>query len=338
MSGSEQHNRVALVSADDLDIIRGTVNRNLLEIDFRERQTLLEEAQEVLRRVAQNTEPAAMVERVCDHPAQIIALQKQITDLQTEQVLPPQCDHSTFEQQLQTLMQELEEARRIPRMAGTDEDIQQELDAMTWDARQSTDEVRALRTQLANALSSSAQAAQTPPQQPEDRGQKFPNSPDISTSYRARLRGCIAHLRIVKQCKPARSPDEQSKMRYAFNRLRGVALGQILPHVQQDGEIGLEDLPAFQQLLEAAFGDPDRVATTERTMQEIKQKTREFSLYYAEFQVITVDLDWNPLALRNAIRMALSEGMKDFFMYSDMPEELPAFVTVCQQQDNPIRQ
>jgi len=61
MSGSKQHDRVALVSADDQDIIGGIVHRNLQEIDFGQRQTLLEEAQEVLRRVAQYTEPAAVV-------------------------------------------------------------------------------------------------------------------------------------------------------------------------------------------------------------------------------------------------------------------------------------
>jgi hypothetical protein len=127
-------------------------------------------------------------------------------------------------------------------------------------------------------------------------------------------------------------------MRYAFNRLRGIALGQILPHIQEDGTIGLGDLPAFIQLLEAAFGDPDRVATTERKIPEIKQKNREFSQYYSEFQVIAANLDWNPSALRNALRMGLSEEMKDSFTYSDMPEELPAFVTVCHKRDKQIRQ
>ena len=69
---------------------------------------------------------------------------------------------------------------------------------------------------------------------------------------------------------PSRFPDEQAKMRYSFNRLSGLALTQILPHVRDNGDIGLEDLPAFIQLLEAAFGDPDRVATTEWNMKEIK--------------------------------------------------------------------
>jgi len=49
MSGSEQHHRVALVSTDDQAIISGIVHRNLLEIDFGQRQTMLDEALEVLR-------------------------------------------------------------------------------------------------------------------------------------------------------------------------------------------------------------------------------------------------------------------------------------------------
>jgi len=34
--------------------------------------------------------------------------------------------------------------------------------------------------------------------------------------------------------------------------------------------------------------------------------------------------------------MGLSEEMKDSFTLSDMPEELPAFVMVCQKQDTQI--
>jgi hypothetical protein len=127
-------------------------------------------------------------------------------------------------------------------------------------------------------------------------------------------------------------------MRYAFNRFSGLALHQILPYVRENGELDLADLPAFIQLLAAAFGDPDRVATAERNMKEIKQKNGEFSQYYAEFQVIAADLDWNPSALRNALRAGLSEEMKDLFLHTDMPDELPAFVAMCQTRDNQIRQ
>ena len=125
-------------------------------------------------------------------------------------------------------------------------------------------------------------------------------------------------------------------MQYSFTRLRGVFLGQIVPHIWEDGEIGLEDLPALIQLLEAAFGDPDQVATMERKVQKIKQKNREFSQYYAEFQVIAANHEWNPSALRNTLRMGLLEELMDSFIYSNMPKELPVFVTVCQKSDNQI--
>jgi hypothetical protein len=138
--------------------------------------------------------------------------------------------------------------------------------------------------------------------------------------------------------KPNNFPDEQAKMRYACNHLSGLALCQILLHVLENREIDLGDLSACIQLLEAAFGDPDQGATTERNMQEIKQKNREFSQYYGEFQVIAADLEGNPSALRNAFRSGMSKQMKISFAYCDMPENLRTFVSVCQKRDNPIRQ
>jgi len=94
---------------------------------------------------------------------------------------------------------------------------------------------------------------------------------------------------MVIRHKPASFLDEQSKMWYTFNHLRGVDLGQILPHVREDREIGLENLAAIIQLLEAASGDPDQVAITEQKMRQIKQQNCEFSRYYAEYQVIACE-------------------------------------------------
>jgi len=330
--------RAALVSIEDQGTIMALIDIDKDNVGYEQLTEAFAQTQEVLMRVAQYSQPIREVQRVCEHPQQIIDLQRQITDLQARQFLPPQCDHTEMERQIQTLRDKRDEALRRPPAPGTNEDLRQDLDDMTRDAQQSGEEVRGLRTQLATALMLAARAAPAAPQASEDRGQKFPDSPDFSGTDRTQLRGWIAQLRMDIRHKPASFPDEQSKMRYEFNRLRGVALGQILPHVREDGTIGLNDLPALIQLLEAAFGDPDRIATAERKIREIKQKNREFSQYYAEFQVIAADLDWNPLALRNALRIGLSEEMKDSFTYSDMPEELPAFVTVCQKRDNQIRQ
>jgi len=166
----------------------------------------------------------------------------------------------------------------------------------------------------------------------------FPNSLDVSGSDRAQLRGWIAQLRMVIRHKPASCPDEQSKLRYTSHRLRGVSSGQILTHVREDREIGLENRTAFIQLLEAAFWDPDQVATAKWKMREFKQQNHQLSQYCADFQDSAADLDWNPSALRNALRMGLSDEMKDSVTCSNIPEELPGCVTVCQKWDNQIRQ
>jgi len=115
-------------------------------------------------------------------------------------------------------------------------------------------------------------------------------------------------------------------------------LGQILPHVLEDGTIGLEDLPACIHLLETASGDTDWVASAEGKMRDIQQTNWMFSQYCAESQIITADIDWNPSTLPNALRMALCEAMKHLVTCSDMPEDLPACVTVCQKRDDQIRQ
>jgi len=88
-------------------------------------------------RVAQCSQPIREVQRVCEHPQQIIDLQRQITDIQTRQFLPPQYDPTELEQQIQTLRNERDEALRRPAVPGTDGDLQQVPDDMTWDERQS---------------------------------------------------------------------------------------------------------------------------------------------------------------------------------------------------------
>jgi len=84
---------------------------------------------------------------------------------------------------------------------------------MTRDARQSGEEVQDLRTLLADALLLAARVPPTPPQQPKDQGQGFPDSPDLSQSYRGPMIGRIAQIQMVIPYKPARFPNEQSKMR-----------------------------------------------------------------------------------------------------------------------------
>jgi len=72
---------------------------------------------------------------------------------------------------------------------------------------------------------------------------------------------------------------------------------------------------------------------TEQTIWEIKKIHHKFCQQFAESQVIAANFNWNLLALKSTLRMELLEEMQKAFPYTDMPEELPVFVAMCQKRD-----
>jgi len=180
MSGSNQHDRVALVSVDNQAVI-GEIRKPTVDgIRFVGTKDRPRQSQEVLLLVAQYTEPGDRVQRVCDHPAQIIKLQKEITDLKSEQFIPLQCDHTEIENQIRVLREEQVEGRSGLAAPGTDEELRQERADMSQDAQQSGKEVHGLKMQLVNAFTVEAREAPATPQAPEDRDQKCSDSEDFS--------------------------------------------------------------------------------------------------------------------------------------------------------------
>lgn len=102
---------------------------------------MLEEAQEVVRRAAEDTEPASMVQKVCYYQSEIIALQPEVTMLTTQVYPPLECDYTETDIRMQTRIHGWEEVRRKLMATATDEKLWEELAGMTWDAQQHGEEV-----------------------------------------------------------------------------------------------------------------------------------------------------------------------------------------------------
>ena len=66
---------------------------------------------------------------------------------------------------------------------------------------------------------------------------------------------------------------------------------QILPHICEDGTLGLGVLPALICLLEVAFGDPDRIGIAERLIEVINSITVILSVDTV-FEGIVADHNW----------------------------------------------
>ena len=160
--------------------------------------------------------------------------------------------------------------------------------------------------------------------------------PEIFDGSRDKLRSFIAHLRLKIHGDGHKFPDVQHQLRYAAGRLSGIAFDQVLPLIQGT-KVVLSDLESFVTLLENAFGDPDRMATAERKLENLKQRNQDFASYYAEFQRYIGDVDWNEGAKRSQLTRGLNNELKDQLVTVDAPSAFTEYVTRLQHLDNLIR-
>jgi hypothetical protein len=120
---SSQEPRAALVTPEDQSTIMGHLDLNKYTIRGEDLVDSFVQAQEVFMTAAQYSHMVREVQMVCDHTSQIIALQKQVTNLYAKQFLPPCCNDATCMQQIELLRHELNEAQQTLRVARTDQKI-----------------------------------------------------------------------------------------------------------------------------------------------------------------------------------------------------------------------
>ena len=127
--------------------------------------------------------------------------------------------------------------------------------------------------------------------------------PDPATfdGSRENLEGFIVQPCIKLFSDPSHFPTPTLRMRYAFNRLEGRAQTQILPFIQ-NGVFQLNDSDDIIRILEATFGHPDPAATARTKLYGLKQGKKEFTAYFAEFQMLVSKLSWDEHAKLDALR------------------------------------
>jgi Retrotransposon gag protein len=168
------------------------------------------------------------------------------------------------------------------------------------------------------------------------RSEKVPDPPKYSGD-RVGLRPFLTHLKLKLSSDSELFPNEQKKLAYTVGRLEGPAFNHLLPYVQSSG-VNLENVTALMEVLETAFGDPDRVGSAERALENLRQGNRDFATYYAEFSRLVADVDWNSEpAIRHALKRGLSLELKQELVHHDLPDTLNEFVRLCQKLDNRLR-
>src|SRR6185436_4945769 len=84
------------------------------------------------------------------------------------------------------------------------------------------------------------------------------------------------------------------------------------------------------------YDDPDWKGTAERELEHLKQGGRDFSAYYANFQHLMAELNWNVSAKMNALYRGMSEELKDLIYHHDLPVDWPGYVRAVQKYDSKL--
>ena len=109
--------------------------------------------------------------------------------------------------------------------------------------------------------------------------------PEKFDGTRSKFRAFSTQLRL----KVATYPNKQAKLRLAVNCLTGDAMDQVQSYVEND-KVNLANLAALITILDTTFGNPNRVAEAESKLSTLQQGTKEFVLYYTEFQCYAADV------------------------------------------------
>jgi hypothetical protein len=109
---------------------------------------------------------------------------------------------------------------------------------------------------------------------------------------RAKLRGFISQCELKFRVEKTRYPDDDTKIHFAYSLCRGNAWAWAEPSLKR-GESTYKTWEDFRAAITKAFGEADSREIARRKLKDLKQGSRSASAYWADFQRIIADLDYN---------------------------------------------
>ena len=110
-------------------------------------------------------------------------------------------------------------------------------------------------------------------------------------------------------------------------------MDQVQQYVKAD-RIDLENVQALIDILEEAFGNPNRIAEADAKLCSLQQGNREFTSYYAEFQRYASEVKWDETAKLFALRRGLAYCLQnDLVMVDKEPETIAALLALYNKLD-----
>uniref|UniRef100_A0A670K9R6 CCHC-type domain-containing protein n=1 Tax=Podarcis muralis TaxID=64176 RepID=A0A670K9R6_PODMU len=192
--------------------------------------------------------------------------------------------------------------------------IAQENQALRHTVQQLSNVVTALQQRL-DALPAPGADAPASGKYPVALPEKFDGAPASFPMF-------LAQAKLYIQGRARNFPDDRTK-----------AAKWALPLLRQDSPL-LADYGGFCNLLEAAFGNPQKGSQANRAIRRLRQGKSTVAAYTTEFRLLAQDLTWNDSALRDQYLEGLSDEILDQLATMERPTTLDTLIQRSLQIDD----
>lgn len=212
-------------------------------------------------------------------------------------------------------------------VADTNAQLQNRLDTVTDTNTQLQDRVNTLRTQQ-RATTTDTDASTTA------YGDVKPSKPDRFTGQRSKLEDFITQVRLYISLQPHKFHSDQTKVSFTASFLRDKALQWFQPHLEEKPQPPwLSDFELFVEQLRTNFGDPDRVATAERKLFDLRQRGSATE-YLTLFNQHASILHWDDQSKAAKFYRGLKDSVKDELARTGRPKDFYELTTAAIRIDN----
>lgn len=142
--------------------------------------------------------------------------------------------------------------------------------------------------------------------------------PEKFEGDRKDLRRFVSQIHEKMNVNRDRFPSAQSRMTYVTNRLKGPPYAQILPYIHR-GICQLTDYEEILDILDRAFGDPNRVNNARNDLFRLRQTNKDFGVFFAEFQRLALEGEMPEETLPTLLEQAINRELRSMLMHNEPP-------------------
>jgi hypothetical protein len=132
-------------------------------------------------------------------------------------------------------------------------------------------------------------------------------------------------------------PTDSLQIAYTESRIGGEAARHIAPRLRATALNRFRTAEEILDYLTQVYGDPDRRHTAQRAYLKLYQGRRSFAEFWAEFQRLAAELDYNQTSMIDDLRFKLNPSLQNALVHVPDPTDIYEFARTCQRVDQRLK-